>query len=218
MLEGTSLERKVNRYILDIYWLVFSQCCSARNLNKYKHKSLIVDDISRSRRSDGNFLGFARLRVRGFSGEGEKKMVEILFISSFDLYSILDEYYILYPWKDLLNFVQIFCFFFLNNPPLFFLFPFPLFHKILSQISFMENLSFFILFFSFCFSIKDGCLESSQAVKQCPTRLSLVRKQDKNTSAEWIWPLWPAVLCLLYRLVRWTAVGPLNVCTQFNLT
>lgn len=103
---------------------MFSQCCSARNLNKYKHKSLIVDDISRSRRSDGNFLGFARLRVRGFSGEGEKKMVEILFISSFDLYSILDEYYILYPWKDLLNFVQIFFFFFLNNPPLFFSFLF----------------------------------------------------------------------------------------------
>ncbi len=195
MLEGTSLERKVNRYILDIYWLVFSQCCSARNLNKYKLKSLIVDDISRSRRSDGNFLGFARLRVRGFSGEGEKKMVEILFISSFDLYSILDEYYILYPWKDLLNFVQIFCFFFLNNPPLFFSFLFLCSTKFCRKsVSWKKP---FILFFSFCFSIKDRRLESSHAVKQCPTRLSLVKMKEKNTSAEWIWPLWPAVLCLL---------------------
>ena len=99
---------------------MFSQCCSARNLNKYIHKSLIFDDISRSRRSHGNFLWVARLRVRGFSGEEEENggnSIHIFFIS-FDVYSILEEYYNI-SLKDLLNFVKIFFPFFSKILPFF---------------------------------------------------------------------------------------------------
>ena len=121
---------------------MFSQCCSARNLNKYIHKSLIFDDISRSRRSHGNFLWVARLRVRGFSGEEEENggnSIHIFFIS-FDVYSILEEYYNT-SLKDLLNFVKIFFPFFLKNPPLFFSFLF-LCSTTFCRKSVLENLSF----------------------------------------------------------------------------